>query len=156
MNLEPWPKKPTNKQIPVNKTPQTDCKTGEKRCSACKTIKTHEEYWKRKDTWDGYQPACIACQKASRPNRIPRHKKEEYTRRRAERGYTIIEGHGMLINGSHIDWRDLHIQKRRNPDNYGNHLSFMDGTIIKHNKTGKLFEIWNKPFAYEVKDHDSA
>lgn len=67
---------------------------GKKRCSKCRLFKLEEEFWKSKDTNDGFYSSCIECTKAIRINgrdeRLIKQKEwKEKNRNRVREYYNI-------------------------------------------------------------------
>ena len=125
------------------------CEEGYKRCSSCKEPKlaTLEYFSPRKGASDGLQSQCKKCMRVyfRKYNKSEAWKRGDRKRKDAikqGRGYTVIEGHGMMQDGAILTYMEVHGQTTS--------LSFMDGTILKRNKTGKLFEVWNSPVLTEI------
>jgi len=151
MNKYPnlWEGAPKGKTHHFYRQAYRGCEEGYKRCSGCKkpTLATLEYFSPRKTASDGLTSQCKACQRAYFRKYNQSTTWKDFDRKRKaklklEKGYTVIEGHGMMQNGAVLTYMEVHGETTS--------LSFMDGTVLKRNKTGKLFEVWNKPRLTEI------
>ncbi len=109
----------------------------------CKDCGTSKNLKKDKRRAFGVEALCNQCfvdrYKGSEVKRLWHIKNNENERRK--NGYLVIDGGGILQDGAFLHWFDVH-----SPNGRG----VPDGTVIKRMKTGKVFEVWNKPILTEI------
>lgn len=67
-------------------------------------------------------------------------------RKLEQRGYTVVDGQGLLQDGAFLTWTQVHT--------YDSELDFWNGTILRRNRDGKIYEVKNKVVLYELGEDD--
>ena len=109
----------------------------------CKWCGAGESLVKDKRRAFGVASICNACHNDKYRDSEARQQghAREATKRRVARGYTVVDGGGIMQKGAFVSWTNAH-----SPTGEG----VPDGTILKHNTTGKVYEVWNKPILTEI------
>lgn len=135
------------KKRSTNKIDQTGVPDGHKRCGTCSDIKPVDKdpkksgFYKQSKSYDGFASQCKTCQAEFRTKR---DRSAEYDTRRLRNGYTVVDGMDYLQDGAHLDYYEVH--------NKFSKWSFPDGAVLRRNRDGKLFEVYNRPILMELED----
>ena len=117
---------------------------GRRVCAICFEPKNIEEFVKCKRRHRGYGSYCKPCHNARYKHKKhnPKDYYPSYAKRKYVDGYTVIDGLGEFKNGSKLTWTEVH----QHPSIH----TFPDGMTLMRNKTGELYEIFNKPELHPV------
>jgi hypothetical protein len=128
---------------PPTRGPKRPRERHEVKCNKCGEDDISKLKKNKTRKW-GVANICYKCSYALYEK--PRRKESKWDAFNAQQiinnGYTVIEGHGWVQNGATLAYSDVHSRSSA--------LSFLDGTVLKRNKTGKIYEVWNKPQLTEV------
>lgn len=110
----------------------------------CKDCGTSEGLMKDKRRAFGVKGICNKCHSAKyhQGTATAMAHSRQQDKKRKENGYEVVDGGGILFDGSFLYWRDVHSVHGR---------GIPDGTIIKKLSTGTVYEVWNKPVLMERK-----